>query len=200
MNSEKKPTPRLVTGADDTAVADLPPARKGNRRRLLIIALPLALMLGGSYAWMTGGRYIETEDAWTSSRTASTSCRRSAARFASTAVAENETVAAGQTLFTLDDATYRSAVEAAKARLASARLEVERLKAAYAQAVAEAATARELLATTRTQDDRQQAVEVRRGQPVRRRRQRAEAAGRQGRRGQGRERGRLRPRGARRRS
>ena len=198
MTAEQKPTPRLVTGADDTAVADLPPARKGNRRRLLIIALPLALMLGGSYAWMTGGRYIETEDAYVQQNRVNVVPQVSG-QIASTGVAENETVAAGQTLFTLDDATYRSAVEAAMARLASARLEVERLKAAYAQAVAEAATAREF---ARHHPDPGRppadAVEVRRGQPVRRRRQRAEAAARQGRRGQGRERGRLRPRGARR--
>ena len=45
-----------------------------------------------------------------------------------------------------------------RAKLESARLEVEKLKAAYAQAVSEAATAREALATAATQDDRQRAL------------------------------------------
>ena len=44
----------------------------------------------------------------------------------------------------------------AQARLASARLDVERLKAAYDEAVAEAGTARDSFETARTQDDRQQ--------------------------------------------
>lgn len=157
MNAEKKPTPRLVTGPDAPATAEQPPARRGGRRRLLIVALPLALALGGSYAWMTGGRYIGTEDAYVQQNRVNV-VPQVTGQIASIAVAENETVLAGQTLFTLDDATYRSAVEAANARLASARLEVERLKAAYAQAVAEAATAQESLATTRTQDDRQQSL------------------------------------------
>jgi membrane fusion protein (multidrug efflux system) len=73
-------------------------------------------------------------------------------------VGENDRVRAGQTLFTIDDSAYRNAVEEAQAKLASARLEVERLKAAYAQAGAEAATARDALETARTQDDRQQAL------------------------------------------
>ena len=60
---------------------------------------------------------------------------------------------AGQTLFTIDDAVYRSAVEEDQAKLQSARLEVEKLKAAYAQAQSEAATARDALATAETRDD-----------------------------------------------
>ena len=93
-----------------------------------------------------------------SSRTASSVVPQVSGQIASVAVGENEPVAAGQTLFTLDDATYRNAVEEAEARLASARLEVERLKAAYAQAASEADTARDSLATAQTQDDRQQTL------------------------------------------
>ena len=153
MTAEPKPTPRLVTGE----VPAPQPVRKRGRRKLLIVALPLALALGGGYVWMTGGRYIETEDAYVQQNRVNVVPQVSG-QIAAVEVGENEIVAAGQTLFRLDDATYRSAVEAAKARLASARLEVERLKAAFAEAVAEAATARESLATTRTQDERQQAL------------------------------------------
>jgi membrane fusion protein (multidrug efflux system) len=151
----KKPLPRLVTG-DEQPAQEQPRDRRG-RRKLLIAALPLALALGGGYFWVTGGRYIETEDAYVQQNRVNVVPQVSG-QIAGVAVAENQAVAAGQALFTLDDASYRNAVEEAQARLASARLEVERLKAAHAQAVSELATARESLATTQTQDDRQQAL------------------------------------------
>jgi membrane fusion protein, multidrug efflux system len=58
MSAEVKPTPRLVAGA---VAPEEPPVRRNGRRRLLIAALPLALALGGGYAFVTGGRYVETE-------------------------------------------------------------------------------------------------------------------------------------------
>ena len=71
---------------------------------------------------------------------------------------ERQRCGPGETLFTIDPAVYRSAVEEDQAKLESARLEVEKLKAAYAQAQSEAATARDALATAETQDERQQSA------------------------------------------
>ncbi|HMQ93321.1 MAG TPA: HlyD family secretion protein [Amaricoccus sp.] len=154
--TETKPAPRLVTtdpAAPTAPATPRPPARR--RRRLLIAALPLALALGGGYAWVTGGRYVETEDAYVQQDRVSVMPQVSG-QIAEVNVAENQRVKAGATLFTIDDASYRNAVEQAQARLASARLDVERLKAAYDEAVAEADTARDSFETARTQDDRQQ--------------------------------------------
>ena len=65
MSAEENPAPRLVAGAEQPAPPEpAAPRRRVSRRRLLIAALPLALALGGGYAWVTGGRYIETEDAY----------------------------------------------------------------------------------------------------------------------------------------
>ncbi|WP_299131746.1 HlyD family secretion protein [uncultured Amaricoccus sp.] len=149
--------PRLVPA--ESPAADAPPARRRSRtrRKLLIAALPLAIVVVGGYVWATGGRYIETEDAYVQQDRVSVMPEVSG-QIGRVAVAENEQVTAGQVLFTIDDATYRNAVEQAEAGLASARLDVERLKAAYAQAEAEAANARDTLATAVTQDDRQQAL------------------------------------------
>ncbi|HRW16418.1 HlyD family secretion protein [Amaricoccus sp.] len=154
--TETKPAPRLVT--TDAAAPAAPATARPNarrRRRLLIAALPLALALGGSYLWVTGGRYVETEDAYVQQDRVSVMPQVSG-QIAEVNVAENQRVKAGETLFTIDDASYRNAVEQAQARLASARLDVERLKAAYDEAVAEAGTARDSFETARTQDDRQQ--------------------------------------------
>ena len=82
----QKPTPRLVTGAEQRRAAAAAASRRRGRRRLLIVALPLALALGGGYVWMTGGRYIETEDAYVQQNRV-TWCRRSAARSPPSSVA-----------------------------------------------------------------------------------------------------------------
>lgn len=149
--------PRLVTeGAGEAAATPAPP-RRGWRRKLLIAALPAALLVGGGYVWATGGRYVSTEDAYVQQDRV-TVMPQVSGQIAEVLVAENEVVKAGQTLFALDDATYRNDVEEAEARLASARLAVERLKAAYAQATSEAQSAHESLATAQTQDERQQSL------------------------------------------
>ena len=152
---EAKPSPRLV--AAPGAPAEAQQARPRTKRRLLIAALPIALALGGGTMWATGGRYIETEDAYVQQDRVSVMPEVSG-QIARVDVAENQQVKAGQTLFAIDDSTYRNAVEQAEASLASARLDVERLKAAWQQAVAEAANARDTLATAETQDDRQQSL------------------------------------------
>jgi len=154
-------------------------------RRRMIAVLPLVLALGGGYAWVTGGRYVETEDAYVRQNRVNVVPQVSG-QIADVSVAENEGVAAGQRLFTLNNASYRSAVEEAQARLASARLDVERLKSTYAPSGFRGRH-RPQIARDGADPGRPPAgaAEVRRGQPVGRRRQRAEAAARQGRAGEG---------------
>ncbi len=144
--------------APEAAEETAPEASPGRRlRRAAIIALPLALAIGGGYAWVTGGRYVATEDAYVQQDRV-TVMPQVSGQIASVRVAENDTVQAGETLFTTDAAAYRNAVEAARARLASARLDVEKMKAAYAEAVSQADTAGEALETAKSQNDRQQAL------------------------------------------
>ncbi len=147
--------------AEPTAAAApqpvVPAKPKRGRRRLLIAALPLALALVGGYVWATGGRYVSTEDAYVKQDRVSVVPQVSG-QIDTVMVGENEAVEAGDTLFTIDPAVYRSVVDEDRAKLESARLEVEKLKAAYGQSVSEAATARDALATAQTQDDRQRAL------------------------------------------
>ncbi len=151
--------PAPVVETEPEAEAEAAPAAPAKPRRtgrkLLIAALPLALAIGGGYMWATGGRYVGTEDAYVQQDRVSVVPQVSG-QIASVMVGENDAVAAGQTLFTIDDSAYRSAVEEDQAKLQSARLEVEKLKAAYAQAQSEAGTARDALATAETRDARQQ--------------------------------------------
>lgn len=142
----------------DFQTADVPPAKPSRlRRNLIIAAVPLALALAGGYAWVTGGRYVSTEDAYVKQDRV-TVMPQVSGQIASVSVAENQAVKAGDPLFTIDDSSYRATVAEDEARLQSARLDVEKLKAAYAQAVSEASTARDALATAQTQDDRIQSL------------------------------------------
>ncbi len=139
--------------------AEAAPERPRRRmvRRIAIVALPLALAVGGGYAWVTGGRYVSTEDAYVQQDRV-TIMPQVSGDIATVNAGENETVAAGDVLFSINDAIYRNAVEAARARLASARLGVEKLKTAYHQAVSAAATAQDALETAQTQNQRQEAL------------------------------------------
>ncbi|MBB4003377.1 HlyD family secretion protein [Aurantimonas endophytica] len=160
-----QPSPAADAGPPEAATpaaeaAPPPEAAKKKRRpirTLLIVALPLALALGGAYYWVTGGRYINTEDAYVQQDRV-TVMPQVSGQIARVAVAENQKVEAGALLFTIDDSVYRNAVEQDQANLESARLNVEKLKAAYAQAVSEAGTARDALTNAETQDRRQQTL------------------------------------------
>lgn len=146
----------LETSAQPVVLAA--PARPSRlRRNLLIAAVPLALALAGGYLWVTGGRYVSTEDAYVKQDRV-TVMPQVSGQIASVSVAENQAVKAGDPLFVIDDSSYRATVAEDQARLQSARLDVEKLKAGYAQAVSEAATARDALATAQTQDDRIQSL------------------------------------------
>lgn len=127
------------------------------RRNLLIAAVPLALALGGGYVWVTGGRYVSTDDAYVKQDRV-TVMPQVSGQISVVSVAENQQVKAGDPLFTIDDSSYRATVAEDEARLQSARLDVEKLKAAYAQAVSEASISRDALTTAQTQDDRIQSL------------------------------------------
>lgn len=138
------------------------PARKRRKGRLLLMmALPLALVVGGGYVWVTGGRYQETENA--NLRQAKVSiASQEAGRVVSVNVADNQMVKAGDTLFVVDPEPYRIALAQADAALAAARLNVEQLRAAYSQALAQERVTAGDVTYLQTQYDRAAAL-VKRG-------------------------------------
>jgi membrane fusion protein (multidrug efflux system) len=119
------------------AVAEAPPVRKRRWGRLLLMtAVPLALVVVGGYVWVTGGRYQETDNA--NLRQAKVSiASETAGRIVAVNVSDNARVTAGEALFSVDPEPYRIALAQADAALAAARLNVEQLRAAYSQALAQ---------------------------------------------------------------
>ncbi|MCA0278068.1 MAG: HlyD family secretion protein [Proteobacteria bacterium] len=135
------------------AIAAPAPAPKKRGRFVLMAALPLALVVGGGYYWVTGGRYQETENA--NLRQARVSIASEAAgRIVKVDVTDNTLVKAGDVLFEVDPQPYQIALAQSDAALAAARLNVEQLRAAYSQAVAQERVAASGLDYAQSQFDR----------------------------------------------
>jgi membrane fusion protein, multidrug efflux system len=121
----------------------------------LMAAGPILVLLVGTWWYLTGGRYISTDDAYVQAARTMISTDVSG-RVVAIAVHDNERVAAGQLLFRLDDRPFRIAVEEAQAMLAAARLQVQALKATYRQKTADEQAAEDNLAYMQREYSRQQ--------------------------------------------
>ncbi|MCW5772755.1 MAG: HlyD family secretion protein [Rhodospirillaceae bacterium] len=131
--------------------------RRRGFKRALMWGVPLLVVLWGAYAYLTGGRYVSTDDAYVKAGIVTVSSDV-AGRVVAVAVKENQHVAKGAVLFRLDDRPYRYALERAEANLAQARLQVDGLHANYRQKQAELKAARETLAYQRRQVERNRAL------------------------------------------
>ncbi len=127
-----------IGGAETTAIQPVAQNEKKSRskRYLIMAALPLMLIAGGTYVWVTGGRFQETENA-NLLQPRVTMASEIAGRITAVNLHENAMVKAGDVLFAVDAEPYRIALAQADASLAAARLNVEQLRAALGQAQAQ---------------------------------------------------------------
>ena len=128
------------------------PLRQRLRLPLMLFG-PILVLLAGFYWYVTSGRYMSTEDAFVEAARVAISTDISG-RVTAVAVRDNESVKKGQVLFRLDPRPYQIAVEAAKAKLASARLNVKALKATYREKVADGKATQASVAYLERQRDR----------------------------------------------
>ncbi|MBV8889664.1 MAG: HlyD family secretion protein [Alphaproteobacteria bacterium] len=105
---------------------------KQRLRRLLLVLGPALVLIAVAYFYFTGGRYIATEDAYVRAETVNLSTDVSGI-VDKVLVHDNETVAAGQPLFQLDDEPFRIALANAEGQLGVVRDDIEALKASYRQ-------------------------------------------------------------------
>lgn len=124
-----------VAPAPEPVVEEAAPRKRGGRRIILMAGLPLLLVAGGGWFWLTGGRYEETDNAYVQQAKVSISADVSG-RVSEVLVNDNQIVKAGDTLFTIDPQPFQIALSQANAALASARVNVEQLKVAYGTAQA----------------------------------------------------------------
>ena len=133
------------------------PVRKTRLQRLrwpLMSLAAIAVLGGGAYFYIEGGRYQSTDDAYAQAATVSISANVGG-RVSEIEVRDNEFVQRGATLFKLDDAPFRIAVSDAAAHLADTRLQIESLKSTYRQRLVELRAARDTQSYAQQQYDRQ---------------------------------------------
>jgi membrane fusion protein (multidrug efflux system) len=156
LQPEKVPEPTAPAPVAEAPRLAPAPARRKRRggRFALMLAVPLALAVGGGYVWITGGRYQETENA--NIRQAKVAIAAdTAGRIVEVDVADNQLVKQGDPLFSIDPEPYRIAQLQADSALAAARLNVEQLRAVYSQAVAQERVAKGEVDYLKTQLNRQ---------------------------------------------
>jgi membrane fusion protein (multidrug efflux system) len=117
----------------------------GRNRPALLIGGPVLLLLVLAFFYLTGGRYVSTDDAYIQSARVDISTEVSG-RILEIDVRDNQHVKKGDVLFRLDTPRFQIAVADARAQLAAAMLKVPALRAAYRQRLADASAARSTLA------------------------------------------------------
>jgi membrane fusion protein (multidrug efflux system) len=115
--------------------AEEPPKRSNRRRFILMGLVPVVLVLIGGWFWLTGGKSASTDNAYVQQDRVTITSQVSG-KIVDAPVHENDAVKAGDTLFKIDDQPYKIALASAEAGLASARLQVEELRAAENAALA----------------------------------------------------------------
>lgn len=131
------------------------------RRRLLMLSVPLMLAAGGGYAWLAGGRYVATDNAYVHQPLVPVSADI-AGRIIEVDLVQNQHIEAGSVVFRLDPEPYRIALEKSDAALDAARQSVGQLRTAYATAMARRDAA-EAIADVRDRELRRQQSLVGRG-------------------------------------
>ncbi|WP_150641976.1 HlyD family secretion protein [Pseudomonas fluorescens] len=134
-------TPASVHPAPD--LADAPPEKplKHKRRPLLMAGVPALFAVIGYSQYVANAPFVSTDNAYARVAKASINARISG-QVIEIAVDDNQQVRKGQILFRIDPKPFQIAVDRAEARLGTARLRIDGLKANYRQQQAELQSAK----------------------------------------------------------
>lgn len=140
MNARTTPAePILAVAPAVPTPAPVKPARS-LRKALLMLSVPALLLAGAGGWWLTGAARESTENAYLHQARVSVA-PTIGGRVVSVNVQELQPVKAGDLLFQVDPQPYQLAVTQAEAAVNAARIQVEQMKAALAQAEAQATLA-----------------------------------------------------------
>jgi membrane fusion protein (multidrug efflux system) len=124
-------------------------------RALLLVVVPLAVAAGALHLYAHGGRYVETDNAYVKAHIIAVSAEV-AGRVIAVEVRDNQPVAEGALLFSIDPAPFDVAIARAEAQMAVVRADLDSLRAEHRLAGAEAAEAEERIRFATRQLERQQ--------------------------------------------
>jgi membrane fusion protein (multidrug efflux system) len=114
--------------ASEQATARSPRKSRRSLRMILLVVLPLIALIAGGIFYLSGGRYIETDNAYVGAQKVLITPDVSG-QIVQIAVREGQHVNPGDELFALDKKPFQLAVDAARAKLATARADYDKLKA-----------------------------------------------------------------------
>jgi membrane fusion protein (multidrug efflux system) len=97
------------------------------RRFLLLVVLPLAAVIGGVAFYLSGGRYVTTDDAYVGAQKVLITPDISG-KIEKVVVREGQRVNEGDTLFEIDPVPFRLALQQAQANLATAKTTYDTLR------------------------------------------------------------------------
>ena len=100
-------------------------------RLILLVVLPAIALVGGVAFYLSGGRYISTDNAYVGAQKVLITTDI-AGKLSQVMVREGERVTAGQPLFEIDPVPYRLALQSAQSKLDTVRTQFANLKSSYA--------------------------------------------------------------------
>jgi membrane fusion protein (multidrug efflux system) len=128
--------------ADEVAAPTLAKLKQPRTlRRVLLTAGPVLVAAGALFVYVTGGRYISTDDAYVHAGKLTVATDVSGI-VSNVAVRESQKVEKGEVLFTLDQEPFRIALAGAEANLGTVRNQLITLQATYRQKQAQIEQAR----------------------------------------------------------
>lgn len=101
--------------------------KRGRRRLVLLLAVPLLIVAAGLYFWLTSGTTVETDNAYVKQDITAISTQVNGP-VAAVYVRENQHVNQGDLLYRVDPRPFQAALHAAEAQLAAARLQTTQLE------------------------------------------------------------------------
>ena len=131
----KFPAEQKLTENPEPRAADTPRRNWGQtlrdrRRTLLLVVLPLAVLIGGIAFYLSGGRYVSTDDAYVGAQKVLIT-PDVAGKIIEVTVKEGQRVKQGDELFQIDPVPFRLAVAQAQAKLADSRTSYNNLRSNY---------------------------------------------------------------------
>ncbi len=127
-------------------------------RRFLLTLGPAAVAAATAYLYLTGGRYVQSDNAYVQADKVAISAEVSGS-IVEVMVEENDFVEKGEPLFQLDDRSYAIALAEAEARQQEAAAEIRQLKARYLEKVHEEELVQSDIDFARKQFSRQSALD-----------------------------------------
>ena len=114
--------------------------RPAGLRLVLLVVVPVLATLGAAAWWLTGGRYVSTENAYVKAHIVQIAPEVSG-QVRRVLVRDHQQVAVGDTLMTIEQRPFKLALDSAEAELDAARTQVETLRGTWREVVAELADA-----------------------------------------------------------